>query len=104
MNKFPDIPSKSFKYKQCGHCPCCLNLYDAFSTFATDQEIKMCEQEGRDDILEWVDSIHVGGNQYVYDIWIYPVTSEDVTRCPWLRKLPNQEKYICRIHDLKPEH
>jgi Fe-S-cluster containining protein len=27
-----------------------------------------------------------------------------IKRCPWLRKLPNQDKYICRIHDLKPEH
>ena len=32
------------------------------------------------------------------------VTGEDVKRCPWLRKLPNQEKFICRIHDVKPEH
>ncbi len=24
-------------------------------------------------------------------------------RCPWLRKLPNQEKYICRIYDDRPE-
>ena len=48
--------------------------------------------------------IHIGGDQYVYDIWISPVTGEDVQRCPWLRKLPNKEKYICRIHDVKPEH
>jgi Fe-S-cluster containining protein len=31
-------------------------------------------------------------------------SGDDVKRCPLLRKLPNQEKYICRIHDLKPEH
>jgi Fe-S-cluster containining protein len=96
------MPSKGFKCKQCGNC--CLNLYDAFSTSATDQDIKMWEQEGRDDILEWVDPIHIGSNQYVYDIWFNPVTGDDVKRCPWLRKLPNQEKYICRIQDLKPEH
>jgi Fe-S-cluster containining protein len=96
------MPSKGFKCKQCGNC--CLNLYDAFSTSATDQDIKMWELEGRDDILEWVDPIHIGSNQYVYDIWISPVTHDDVNRCPWLRKLPNQDKYICRIHDFKPEH
>jgi hypothetical protein len=83
------MPPKGFKCKQCGHC--CLNLYDAFSTSATDLDIKMWEQEGRDDILEWVDPIHIGSNQYVYDIWISPVTHDDVNRCPWLRKLPNQK-------------
>ena len=25
-------------------------------------------------------------------------------RCPWLRKLPNQEKYICRIFYDRPNH
>ena len=96
------MPPKDFKCIQCGNC--CLNLRDAFSTCATEDDIRMWDANGRDDILNWVDPIHVGGNQYVYDIWISPVTGEDVTRCPWLRKLPNQEKYICRIHDVKPEH
>ena len=70
------MPPKAFKCKQCGNC--CLNLYDAFSTCATDEDIRMWDSNGRDDILEWVDPIHVGGVQYVYDIWISPVTGEDV--------------------------
>ena len=97
-----DMPPKGFKCKQCGNC--CLNLYDAFSTCATDEDIRMWDSNGRDDILDWVDPIHVGGNEYVFDIWISPATGEDVTRCPWLRKLPNKDKYICRIQDVKPEH
>jgi Fe-S-cluster containining protein len=80
-----------------------MNLYDAFSTCATDEDIAMWQNAGRKDILEWVDPIQVG-THFVYDIWINPVTGDDVKRCPWLRKLPNQDKYICRIHDLKPEH
>ena len=64
------MPPKGFKCKKCGHC--CLNLLDAFQTSATDQDIQMWESNGRDDILEWVDPIHVGGVQYVYDIWISP--------------------------------
>ena len=94
------MPPKGFKCKQCGHC--CLHL-DAFSTCATDEDIKMWQKAGRDDILEWVDPIQLG-NHFIYDIWISPVTHDDVKRCPWLRKLPNQDKYVCRIHDLKPEH
>ena len=42
--------------------------------------------------------------EQIYDIWISPRTGDDVERCPWLRKLPGRNRYICRIHDAKPEH
>ena len=58
---------------------------------------------GRDDILAWVDPIAVG-DERVYDIWVNPKTRDDVDRCPWLRKIRGSDRYICRIHDLKPEH
>jgi len=96
------MPPKGFKCKKCGQC--CLNLLDAFSTSVSEDDIKMWDSERRYDILEWVDPIHVGGGQYVWDIWISHVTGDDVKRCPWLMKLPNQDKYICRIHDVKQEH
>ncbi|MHC4160056.1 MAG: YkgJ family cysteine cluster protein [Planctomycetota bacterium] len=102
ITNISEMPPKGFRCEQCGHC--CLKLRDAFSTCATDEDIKHWEKEGRYDILDWVDPIPVGDGQYIYDIWISPVTGEDVTRCPWLRKLPNQDKYICRIHDAKPVH
>ena len=96
------MPPPDFKCKQCGNC--CLNLRDAFETCATDQDVQRWEDEERWDILEWVDPIHVGGDQYVYDIWISSGTGEDVKRCPWLRKLPNRNRYICRIHKVNPKH
>ena len=37
------------------------------------------------------------------DLWVSPVTGATMKRCPWLRKLPNQEKYKCRIHGFRPE-
>ena len=97
------MPPKGFKCKQCGNC--CLNLLDAFCTCATDEDVQLWAAEGRDDILEWVNSIPIGeGGQFIHDIWLSPVTGEDVTRCPWLRKLPSKNKYVCRIHDVKPHH
>ena len=96
------MPPKTFKCKQCGNC--CLNLNDAFQTSVTGQDIAMWRVKGRFDILDWVDPIPVGDGSYVYDIWINPKTGDDVWRCPWLRKLPKQDKYICRIQDVKPEH
>lgn len=96
------MPPKDFKCKQCGNC--CLNLPDAYQTSVGDEDVKMWEREGRDDILEWVCSMSIGGGHYIHDIWISPKTDGDVWRCPWLRKLPNQDKYICRIHNLKPKY
>ncbi len=92
----------NFNCKQCGHC--CLNLNDAFATTVSEDDILLWESKGRHDILEWVDVIPLGDDEAVYDIWINPETGEDVARCPWLRKLPNKDKYICRIHDVKPAH
>ena len=95
------MPPEGFRCKQCGNC---CNLGDAYETSATEQDILLWEMEGRTDILEWVDPIDCGNGHYVYDIWISPRTGDYVDRCPWLRKLPNKNKYICRIHDVKPEH
>ena len=99
------MPPKAFRCRQCGHC--CLNLSDAYQTSATDEDIELWTAEGREDILEWVSFIPIGLDEagtmhYVYDIWINPSTGDDVDRCPWLRKLPKQDKYICRIQEVKP--
>lgn len=96
------MPIDGFKCKQCGKC--CLNLRDAFETCATEEDVLFWEKEGREDILAWVDPIPLGDEQFIYDIWISPTTGDDVPRCPWLRKRPKKDKYICRIHDVKPQH
>lgn len=31
-----------------------------------------------------------------------PDTREQLSLCPWLRKLPDQDKYICDIYDYRP--
>jgi len=93
------VETEMEKYEcvQCGNC--CLNLSDAYQTSVLDSDVKRWRRENRTDILEWVDSF-LGLN----DIWINPRTGNFVGRCPWLRKLPKKDKYLCRIHDTKPEH
>ncbi len=88
---------EKFECLQCGHC--CLDLSDAFETSVPDSDVLRWERENRYDILEWVVSF-----AELNDIWINPKTGEPVDRCPWLRKLPKKDKYICRIHETKPEH
>ncbi len=60
------MPPKTFKCKQCGNC--CLNLSDAFQTSVSDEEIALWEIKGRYDILEWVNSIHLGDEYYIHDV------------------------------------
>jgi len=96
----PKSKPDTFKCKQCGNC--CLNLRDAFASCAFEADVRRWEEAGRADILQWVAPIPVG-DTYVCDIWVDPKTGEDVTRCPWLRKVRGSDKYTCRIHDLKPD-
>ena len=96
------MPPKAFSCKQCGNC--CLNLSGAFSACSDEEDIRMWEDQGRDDILAWVVAIPLGEDAFVYDLWFSPKTGEEVNRCPWLRKLPGRAKYVCRIHDVKPRH
>lgn len=85
----------SFECQQCGRC--CLK-YGA-CLCATDEDIELWERTGRQDILEWIGML-LGE---LPDLWINPSTGEEASRCPFLRKLPGKNKYICRIYNAKPE-
>jgi Fe-S-cluster containining protein len=80
-----------------------LNLPDAYWTYANPKDIELWKSEGRDDILAWVTVIRTDGLPE-YDLWTSPTTGEEVERCPSLRKLPNKNKYACRINKAKPKH
>ena len=96
------MPPEGFSCKQCGNC--CLNLSGAYSTCADEKDIELWEKQGRSDIMEWVACIPLGEDTFIYDLWLSPKTGEEVERCPWLRKLPRKNKYVCRIQDVKPRH
>ena len=36
-------------------------------------------------------------------IWMNPDTGKQLEQCPWLRKLPDQSKYICAIYYDRPD-
>lgn len=91
---------KGFVCKQCGNC--CLKFLDAAQGEAAPSDVELWQRSGRNDILAWVYPMTFSDGRVVSDIWISPTTHDDVDRCPWLRKLPGQNKYICRINDVKP--
>lgn len=55
--------------------------------------------------IEWWETHRPDIFRYVSDgeIWVSPVTGQPMQRCPWLRKLPNQNKFICRIYHHRPD-
>jgi Fe-S-cluster containining protein len=90
----PSIPPRPGNtVKECNQCGKCCTRYGNGGLSASKSE------------MEWWDAYRPEIANYVSDgkIWISPVTGKQMVRCPWLRKLPNQEKYICRIYFDRPE-
>jgi uncharacterized protein len=79
--------------KDCNQCGKCCVKYSNGSLSASASEIELWEIF-KPDIY-----------QYVRDgkIWVDPQTGEQIERCPWLRKIPNQEKYTCDIYYDRPD-
>jgi Fe-S-cluster containining protein len=79
--------------KDCNQCGKCCTKYGDGRLSATTAEI------------QWWETFRPEIFRHVRDgkIWISPVTGKQMRRCPWLRKLPNQKKYICRIYHDRPE-
>ena len=79
--------------KECNQCGKCCTRYGGGGLSASASEIAWWETF-RPKIFDYVS----GG-----EIWVSPVTGKQMKRCPWLRKLPNQNKYICRIYHDRPD-
>ena len=79
--------------KECNQCGKCCTLYGGGGLSVSPSEIDWWESQ-RPDIADYVS----GGK-----IWISPVTGKQMLRCPWLRKLPDQNKYVCRIYLDRPD-
>lgn len=84
--------------RECNQCGKCCIAYSDGGLSATAEEIEGWKVFNPD-IAEYV----VNGK-----IWIDPVSGEQLTRCPWLVKLPTSHesvamKYGCRIYHDRPE-
>ncbi|MEH6550255.1 MAG: YkgJ family cysteine cluster protein [Pseudomonadales bacterium] len=79
--------------KECNQCGKCCIKYGDGGLSATASEIEWWETT-RPDIYEYVSN---------GEIWMSPVTGQQLARCPWLEKLPNQEKYTCAIYHDRPD-
>lgn len=78
--------------KECNQCGKCCIKYSDGGLSASDEEIKSWDIF-RPDIYNYT---HNG------KIWMDPVTGEELSLCPWLRKHPTQNIYTCDIYYDRP--
>jgi Fe-S-cluster containining protein len=83
---------------QCGHCCRTLNFHDG----CTITDYQRWQDLERTDILDWVGTVRHNGQIIACRIWIMPGTNQYARICPWLKKLPDRNRYRCTIHDIRP--
>jgi Fe-S-cluster containining protein len=89
---------EDFACRQCGKC--CQKL--DYHNEVTGDDVAFWERKGRSDVLEWVGAYKKDGQETVYRIWVRPGTRTFAETCPFLQKKPDENIWICRIHDVKP--
>ena len=89
---------EDFTCRQCGKC--CQRL--DYHSEVTADDVAYWEQAGRSDVLEWVGAYEQDGQETTYRIWMKPGTRTVAETCPFLQKISDENKWICRIHDVKP--
>ena len=79
--------------KECNQCGKCCARYSNGGLSAEKNEIEFWD-DFKPDIY-----------RYVRDgkIWIDPDTDKQLELCPWLRKLPDQNKFTCDIYFDRPD-
>jgi Fe-S-cluster containining protein len=80
----------------------------AYRILITDEDIERWRVEKREDILAWIGSRKAGdgpdgGHTYIHIFPIHPLVPRLIEgRCPFLGKSPQDDTYVCKIHDTKP--
>lgn len=100
------MPLEGFECVQCGLC---CRLRGAYQNYATEDDVRRWELEGRTDILKFVTVNDLGFDmsgdpRRLYNVWMKPGTEEYLESCPFFQELPEQGRYSCTIHSTKPVH
>jgi Fe-S-cluster containining protein len=90
---------EAFTCRQCGHCCRNLDYYDQL----TEADCNRWQALGRSDILEKVRRFEREDNTVVYRMWERRSAANPGRICPWLNKIPTQNRWECRIHDVRPD-
>ena len=89
---------ENFECNQCGQCCLSLDYQDQLK----EKDVRRWQKLKRSDILEWVGVFKRNDEKKDYRIWMTPGTRQLAEKCPFLQKEPTENKWTCRIHDVKP--
>ena len=84
---------------QCGRC--CLNQNYMNTLQASGDDVKRWRRQGRIDILLHAEVIGPAHNPFA-DLW-FKMDGSEVKRCPFVRKVRDQDRYLCTIYETRPE-
>lgn len=79
--------------KACNSCGKCCTKYSDGGLSVTADEIALWEIFNP----ELMDYVKDG------KIWMHPQKGNQLTLCPWLRKVPNKNMYTCDIYEDRPD-
>lgn len=89
---------EDFQCRQCGRCCRALD----YRKEVTAEDVARWRSLGRTDILERVGIFERDGRETAYRIWMIPGTTERAEICPFLHHVSSENRWVCRIHDVKP--
>lgn len=69
---------------------------------ATGEGVERWRREGRHDILRFAYVLGRPNDPWA-DLWIDAQTGEERLRCPFVRKIRGQSRYLCTIYETRPQ-
>jgi len=82
--------------KKCNQCGKCCIKYNGDLGMATQKDLDVWKLN-KPEILNYIYS------KMMPDIWLDPITGEEVDECPWLMNDNKKEIYSCKIDNFRPE-
>ncbi len=89
---------ETFSCRQCGQCCRTLDYHHE----VTQADLSRWKAQERDDILKWVEITPRGEAPPALRIWVSRKTGKIAEACPFLEKIPTNNRWRCRIHNVKP--
>lgn len=89
---------EGFRCRQCGQCCQCLDYHDQ----VTVGDVAAWRESRQTEILDWVGVFKDRDGREVYRVWVIPGTTRLAETCPFLHKVSTQNRWVCRIHSVKP--
>lgn len=93
-----DTGMEGFACRQCGRCCQTLDYHQEVS----EEDVRRWQAAGRTDILAWVGRTRRADGRCRYRVWTTPGTQRLAATCPFLTRVPRENRWVCAIHRAKP--